>query len=120
MNNKGNIPAPGNIERELMERIEKDEVTKTQKNTYKTGVRIGLAVIFAAAAVFILLMFVMPSEPSPVYWAGCGLAVVLMIASIAVVSARLRRLQAGYFGSAGAAAQDYADELARRMKSDGK
>jgi hypothetical protein len=120
MNKKDSSPEPGDIERELMERIENDNAAKTQKNAYKTGVRIGLAVIFLTTAIFIGFMIAMPPEPSPVYLAGCGLAVIMMIASIVVVSVRLKKLQAGYFGSAGASAQDYADELVRRMINGGK
>ena len=116
MNKKASFPAKGDIERELMEHIENDNAAKTQKHAYKTGVRIGLAIIFLAAAVFVYFMFAMPPEPSLIYFAGCGVAAVTMIASIAVVTARLKRLQAGYFGSVGEAAEDYADELARRMK----
>ncbi len=82
--------------------------------------RIGIAVIFLAAGVFAYFMIAMPAEPSAVYLAGCGFAAALMIAAIIAVSVRLKRLQAEYSGSAGAAAKHYAEEMARRMRSGGK
>jgi hypothetical protein len=117
MQGNSSFPGPGNIERELMKQIDSNEEASRQKKKYKRGVTLGLIVIFLATAAFVVLMVMMPDEFSPVYLAGCGFAVLVMTGSIVAVSIWLRRLQAEYFGSAGEAAEEYAEEFVRSMRT---
>lgn len=73
--------------------------------------------IFLATGAFVYLMCAMPSTPTVMYFVGCAAAVIMMITAIIVVSIRVRRLQEGYFAGAGNAAEEYAAELVRKMKS---
>lgn len=108
------------LEREFMKHIEEDVGAKSGKNKYKTGRAICLAAIFLTTAAFVAVMFAMPREPSAVYWAGCALAAAFMIAALIIGPIYLKRLQSGYFGSARGAAEEYAQEIAHRMRNGGK
>jgi hypothetical protein len=116
MKEQRDFTGPGDIEQGLRDRLSSNAQAKNQKKRYNRGVAVGLVIIFIPVIAFTLLMVTIPEEPSLLYLAGCGLAVILMAAAIIAVPIRLRKIQAEYFAGTGEEAEEYVSELIEKFK----